>query len=142
MNNTGGNGGLPGYYDFVHRNSNTTLLPKIIRRNGVNGKDGENARTCQTKALDVKTESQSFFWFATVIPGWTLNTNFFSESIDDPNCPDKLVSTPERVAVSSVPKILNANEPIMNYKLFLKNNLQNSNLRAISKTIQKSIELV
>lgn len=114
-------------------------MPKSIRRNGINGKNGKDAPICQSMALDVRTVSWKHAWVAFLVPGWTVNTDFSTENFWDPECSDQFVSTSEIFGLPNAPKVLNVTDAIKNYKHFLMK--QKSNLKSIS-TIYKSIEAI
>lgn len=103
------------------------------------GRNGKDARICTTKTLDVSTDSRMHYWLAALVPGWTLNTDFNTEKIDDPECSDVYVRTDEKVSTPKPRKQLNVTVAINGYKRFLN---ENSDKEALFKIIRKSIEAI
>lgn len=136
---TGGFSGMHGSYNFIKTGNNLNQLPHSISRNGTMGRNGKDARTCETKALDVSTVSWKHAYVVIFVPVWTLNTDFNTKQIDDPECSDVYVRTDEEVLTPKPRKQLNVTAAINGYMQFLN---ENSEKATLFKTIRTSIEAI
>lgn len=137
--NTGGLGGMTGYYRFVQTGNQTNRTPKNVRNNGNEGSKGSDGRICRTIAKKVNVNSLHHVYMAVVVPMFTINTEYSSYDIDDPNCHTDLVRTHETIQPQNPVKHLNVALATSEYKNVL---LQNSENPALSSMLQKAIDAI
>lgn len=113
----------------------TRNTPKNIRTNGNNGASGSDGRTCKTNAKKVNVNSLRHNYVAVVVPMLTVNSDFFSNDVDDPNCPIDYQRTSETVQPQNPTKRLNPALATSAYKDFLLRNVENP---VFSTMIQKA----
>lgn len=133
---TGGRGGSAGYYEFIQTGKNPANPPKNLTKDGTNGKSGHNARVCQTKGLIV--QKRAVYYGFDENERIVLNSATKShQAIDDPNCPVQYASNPE--AISNPPAALHATRTMLEYKQFLRKNMDNP---LLFNTIQNTNESI
>lgn len=106
-----------------------------MTRTGKQGKMGRNGHQCKTTALDVNTFSKKPKSYSK-----TVNTRFSTSIIDDRRCKGYTTSADQTMPTPHPPKQLNSVASIHNYKQFLIQNLNNSQLVEIVLDTIESIE--
>lgn len=136
---SGGLGGQPGFYSFVHGISDAAHVPKSVANVGAGGQNGANAAPCVTNAADVfcNIHTKKHKWGLKRTRHWDFS---FKQHVSDPRCPGNLQTSPDPVP-PQLPRLpLNIPVGVNAYKAVLVENVNNFAFKNLIQKVQKAIE--